>query len=60
MIFDGVNDLLFSKWDDNFLQRMKSFSGQVSQSINLNASYYGTVLILYQELLTKQTRKLRH
>ncbi|KAJ0183268.1 hypothetical protein K1T71_001244 [Dendrolimus kikuchii] len=28
LIFDGVNDLLFSKWDDEFLQRMKSFGGQ--------------------------------
>lgn len=30
LIFDNVNDLVFSKWDDTFLQRMKSFSEQVS------------------------------
>lgn len=30
LIFDSVNDLLFSKWDETFLSRMKSFNGQVS------------------------------
>ncbi|KAG7298953.1 hypothetical protein JYU34_017419 [Plutella xylostella] len=28
LIFDNVNDLLFSKWDDTFLDRMKAFGGQ--------------------------------
>ncbi|XP_052741034.1 BLOC-3 complex member HPS1 [Bicyclus anynana] len=28
LIFDNVNDLLFSKWDESFLCRMKTFNGQ--------------------------------
>lgn len=29
LIFDSVNDLLFSKWDEEFLHRMNFFNGQV-------------------------------
>lgn len=29
LIFDNVNDLLFSKWDEEFVERMKSLSEQV-------------------------------
>ncbi|XP_038214083.1 Hermansky-Pudlak syndrome 1 protein homolog [Zerene cesonia] len=28
LIFDSVNDLLYSKWDEEFLRRMKSFNDQ--------------------------------
>lgn len=31
LIFDNVNDLVFFKWDDNFIQRMKMLNIQVSE-----------------------------
>ncbi|XP_053604823.1 BLOC-3 complex member HPS1 isoform X2 [Plodia interpunctella] len=33
LIFDSVNNLLFSKWDDSFIQRMKSFHEQDNEYI---------------------------
>lgn len=34
LIFDSVNDLFFSKWDESFLNRMKLFNGQVSRTLS--------------------------
>lgn len=38
LIFDSVNDLLFSKWDDTFIQRMKCFNEQVLVFNNFHCS----------------------
>lgn len=39
LVFDSVNDLVFGKWDDVFIERMKTFSVQ--------ASYYTTFYYIF-------------
>lgn len=51
LIFDNVNNLLFSKWDDEFILRMKSFSEQESD-INVTDSH--SVSQLMSPIITSQ------
>ncbi|XP_050348373.1 BLOC-3 complex member HPS1 isoform X1 [Nymphalis io] len=44
LIFDTVNDLLFSKWDDDFLLRMKSFNGH-EKDVNITDSHHVSQLL---------------
>ncbi|CAH2084722.1 unnamed protein product [Euphydryas editha] len=44
LIFDTVNDLLFSKWDENFIHRMKSFYGQ-EKDVNITDSHHVSQLL---------------
>ncbi|XP_041980121.1 Hermansky-Pudlak syndrome 1 protein homolog [Aricia agestis] len=44
LIFDNVNDLLFSKWDEEFLLRMKSFGGQEIDG-NITDNYHISQLL---------------
>lgn len=46
LIFDSVNDLLFSKWDESFIQRMKSFNEQVSTKETSKQAYLSTTVLL--------------
>lgn len=34
-MFDSVNDLLFHKWDESFIERMKSLNDQVCTQQNI-------------------------
>ncbi|XP_013173140.1 PREDICTED: Hermansky-Pudlak syndrome 1 protein homolog [Papilio xuthus] len=51
LIFDSVNNLLFSKWDDSFLQRMKSLNEQSSDG-NITDSY--NIAQLLSPIITSQ------
>ncbi|XP_068633952.1 BLOC-3 complex member HPS1 [Battus philenor] len=51
LIFDSVNNLLFSKWDESFLQRMKSLNEQSSDG-NITDSY--NVAQLLSPIITSQ------
>ncbi|VVC94075.1 unnamed protein product [Leptidea sinapis] len=51
LIFDCVNDLLFSKWDEEFLCRMKSLNGLESNE-NLTDSHH--VAQLLSPIITSQ------
>ncbi|CAK1555327.1 unnamed protein product [Leptosia nina] len=44
LIFDSVNDLLYSKWDEEFLSRMKSFNEQESNE-NITDSHHISQLL---------------
>ncbi|XP_069357757.1 BLOC-3 complex member HPS1 isoform X2 [Maniola hyperantus] len=44
LIFDSVNDLLFSKWDESFLFRMKTFNGQEKDG-NITDSHHVSQLL---------------
>ncbi|XP_045769604.1 Hermansky-Pudlak syndrome 1 protein homolog isoform X2 [Maniola jurtina] len=44
LIFDSVNDLLFSKWDESFLFRMKTFNGQEKDG-NITDSHHISQLL---------------
>lgn len=51
LIFDSVNDLLFYKWDDEFVQRIKSFSGNISDD---NVADSDNVSQLLAPIITSQ------
>ncbi|XP_032516536.1 BLOC-3 complex member HPS1 [Danaus plexippus] len=44
LLFDTVNDLIFSKWDDDFLERMKSFNGQ-EKDVNITDNHHISQLL---------------
>lgn len=57
LIFDCVNDLLFHKWDENFINRMKSFNGQVSPIPVLKKGFTITLPIhIYYELMLRRQK----
>ncbi|KAI5645968.1 hypothetical protein NE865_01861 [Phthorimaea operculella] len=51
LIFDSVNDLVFSKWDETFIQRMKTF-GEQEESENLTDNH--NVSQLLSPIITSQ------
>ncbi|KAG6448871.1 hypothetical protein O3G_MSEX005722 [Manduca sexta] len=56
LIFDSVNDLLYSKWDEKFIGRMKSF-GQDNEdnlSDNINVSQLLAPIITSQRVMAAQ------
>ncbi|XP_063826393.1 uncharacterized protein LOC135075864 [Ostrinia nubilalis] len=56
LIFDSVNDLLFSKWDDTFIQRMKCFNEQETEGISdsYNVSQLLSPIITSQRVMAAQ------
>uniref|UniRef100_A0A1E1WUW6 FUZ/MON1/HPS1 first Longin domain-containing protein n=1 Tax=Pectinophora gossypiella TaxID=13191 RepID=A0A1E1WUW6_PECGO len=56
LIFDSVNDLVFSKWDEGFLQRMKSFNEQESGNVtdNHNVAQLLSPIITSQRVMAAQ------
>ncbi|XP_059057339.1 BLOC-3 complex member HPS1 [Achroia grisella] len=56
LIFDSVNDLLFSKWDDMFIKRMKFFNEQVNEDLNdsHNVSQLLSPIITSQRVMAAQ------
>ncbi|KAL0830555.1 hypothetical protein ABMA28_002710 [Loxostege sticticalis] len=56
LIFDSVNDLLFSKWDDTFIQRMKCFNEQENEGISdsYNVSQLLSPIITSQRVMAAQ------
>ncbi|XP_022115144.2 Hermansky-Pudlak syndrome 1 protein homolog isoform X1 [Pieris rapae] len=44
LIFDSVNDLLYSKWDEKFLSRMKSFNDQESNETITDSHHISQLL----------------
>ncbi|KPJ04274.1 hypothetical protein RR46_01558 [Papilio xuthus] len=56
LIFDSVNNLLFSKWDDSFLQRMKSLNEQANGNItdSYNIAQLLSPIITSQRIMAAQ------
>ncbi|XP_052755201.1 BLOC-3 complex member HPS1 [Galleria mellonella] len=56
LIFDSINDLLFSKWDDMFIKRMKCFNEQVNEDLNdsHNISQLLSPIITSQRVMAAQ------
>lgn len=57
LIFDSVNDLVFSKWDDSFIRHLRNFSVQdfeenLSDSVNVSQIF--TPIILSQRVMAAQ------
>ncbi|CAH0683147.1 unnamed protein product [Spodoptera exigua] len=51
LVFDSVNDLVFGKWDDVFIERMKTFSVQENQN---DVTENNTVSQLLAPIITSQ------
>lgn len=57
LIFDSVNDLLFSKWDNSFIERMKNFNGLENEENvpdNVNVSQLLAPIITSQRVMAAQ------
>ncbi|RVE41939.1 hypothetical protein evm_013407 [Chilo suppressalis] len=56
LIFDSVNGLLFSKWDDSFIQRMKCFNEQENEGISdiYNVAQLLSPIITSQRVMAAQ------
>ncbi|KAJ2951059.1 hypothetical protein O0L34_g5438 [Tuta absoluta] len=57
LIFDSVNDLVFSKWDESFIQRMQTFGeqeGSENLTDNHNVSQLLSPIITSQRVMAAQ------